>query len=147
MDAENERVLERDCACCGTRMTPAPPGRSRIYCSQVCRQRASELRRAAAQLGRGDLRPEVVRELAEKIVETPVRAAVVDGNGTAREWSTILEQLIATLGYPDSVLVRRDGDHQRLYLRLIDALTALGRVTPGGLDALVSRDSGSFTAA
>jgi hypothetical protein len=87
----------------------------------------------------------VVRELVEKIVEVPLRAAAVDG--TAEEWSTILEQLIATLGYPDSVLVRRDGDHQRLYLRLIDALTALGRVTPGGLDALVSRDSGSFTAA
>jgi hypothetical protein len=103
----------------------------------VCRQRASELRRAAAQLDRGDLRPKVVRELVEKIVEVPVRAAGVDG--TAREWSTVLEQLIATLGDPNSVLVRCDHDHRRLYRRLMDALTALGRVTPGGLDALARR--------
>jgi hypothetical protein len=83
----------------------------------VCRKRASELRRAAAQLDRGDLRPEVVRELVEKIVEVPLRAAAVDG--TAEEWSTILEQLIATLGDPNSVLVRCDHDHQRLYRHLM----------------------------
>jgi hypothetical protein len=79
----------------------------------------------------------VVRELVETIVEVPVRAAVVDD--TAAEWSTVLEQLIATLGDPNSVLVRCDHDHRQLYRRLMDALTALGRVTPGGLDALARR--------
>jgi hypothetical protein len=91
----------------------------------------------AAQLDRGDVRPDVVRGLVGKIVEVPVGVAAVDG--TAGEWSVVLEQLIATLGYPNSVLVRRDCDRRRLYLRLMDALAALGRVTPGGLDALARR--------
>ena len=125
-----ERLTRRECECCGVRFEVAALGRPPRYCSQACRQRAWELRRAGALLeAGGDPRPEVVRE----VVEVPIAPS------RPREWCALLERLAAELADPGSEVATRHYDHRRIYGRLVAAFNALDAATPGGLDALESR--------
>ena len=121
-----ERVLERDCEHCARRFEVAKTGRPPRYCSHSCRQRAWELRRAAAALDQADPRPEVVREM----VRVPMQPS------TPREWCSLLDHLVAELHDPGSDVATRHYDHRRLYGRLVAVLNALDAATPGGLNAL-----------
>jgi hypothetical protein len=48
----------------------------------------------------------------------------------------VLEQLVAQLDESSSPVARQHWDHQRLFDALADALGALDRAHPGGLDQL-----------
>ena len=67
----SERTISLDCARCGDPITLAPTGRRPRYCSDTCRKRASEERRAAARLGYPQPVTRVVREVVERVI-TPV---------------------------------------------------------------------------
>ena len=129
-----ERVRERDCEMCAQRFTVGAKGRIPSYCSPACRQRAWALRRAGETLGRGDPRPQVVREVVDRVeqvfTETPTEGF---WPSRARPWAEGLDQLAAQLTNPRSPLHREHWQHRRLNASLIRVLTALDQATPGGL--------------
>lgn len=141
-----ERVVERECEACGTSFAPAGKGRPPKYCSDPCRQRAWALRRAGQQLGQGDPRPRVVREVVDR--ETVVVRArpapmtrltaptVLAEPTTGRGWVELLGKLAAQLQDPGHVTANNHWHHQKLYETLVQAMASLGRAHPGGLDAL-----------
>jgi hypothetical protein len=105
----SERVTCLDCAQCGAGITVARTGRRPRYCSDTCRKRASEERRAAARLGYPAPVTRVVREVVERVVERTVEPEGLPPTArtlppprppapatlprTATEWAPVLRQL------------------------------------------------------
>lgn len=73
MRVKSERTISLDCAQCGDPIMLARTGRRPRFCSDTCRKRASEERRAAARLGYPEPVTRVVREVVERVIspETP----------------------------------------------------------------------------
>nr|WP_157528632.1 hypothetical protein [Kibdelosporangium sp. MJ126-NF4] len=144
-----ERVVERECEACGTSFALSGQGRPPKYCSDACRQRAWALRQATRQLGRGDPRPSVVREVVDReTVVVRARPAPISRltaeliePTTGRHWAELLERLTAQLADPKHVTATNHWHHQKLYTALVHAVTALGQAHPGGLDQLASTPS------
>ena len=156
-----ERVVERECVACGRAFRPARRGRPAVYCSAACRQRRWALRQAEQALGTAaDRRPEVVREVVERVLQperivlvpsgpaelspapTPPLAGAAGADGVpvrSRGWVQLLAELVAQLDDPSSPVAREHWDHLRLFDALAEALAAMDRAHPGGLDGLEGR--------
>lgn len=111
------------CGWCGCEFTPASRGRAPKWCSQACRQRAWEQRRAADA---GLAAVEVVQQLVE--VEKPVKVKVVERvemplRPTRRDWPDLLTLLTDQL---DRGLVY-DRDLPEVAARLAEVFRALER--------------------
>ncbi|MER7015336.1 hypothetical protein ABT324_28215 [Saccharopolyspora sp. NPDC000359] len=97
-EPDNERAREHlvstQCRACGTSIDYAGTGRRPQFCSPACRQRAWALRRVAAQLGRPDPMPTVVRDVVERVIEVE-RTVPVPAHTPrlAADWVPLLEQL------------------------------------------------------
>lgn len=102
--APDRRSAARSCVWCRGAIDVKPLGRIPKWCSATCRQRAWELRRAAAS---GRAAVEIVERLVA--VPTPTRSAPAHG-----EWVDLLHELAAQL------------DAGRIYDReLVDLAAAL----------------------
>lgn len=155
-----ERVLERECTACGEVFRPARRGRPAVYCSAACRQRGWALRQAEQALGTAaDRRPEVVREVVERVLQperlvlvpVPAEPAAASASSSAaaagadgvpvrsRGWVQLLAQLVTQLDDSSSPVAREHWHHLRLFDALADALAAMDRAHPGGLDELEGR--------
>jgi hypothetical protein len=144
-----ERVLERECSACGKVFRPTRRGRPAVYCSAGCRQRGWALRQAKQALGTAaDRRPEVVREVVERVLQperlvlVPVPAEPAGADEVpvrSRGWVQLLTQLVAQLDDPSSPVVREHWQHLRLFDALAAALAAVDRAHPGGLNELEGR--------
>ncbi len=111
------------CGWCGCEFIPASRGRAPKWCSQACRQRAWEQRRAADA---GLVAVEVVQQLVE--VEKPVEVKVVErvevpARPTRRDWPDLLSTLTDQL---DRGLVY-DRDLPEVAARLADVFRSLER--------------------
>lgn len=111
-----ERLLSIECGTCGAEVVYSGTGRRPRYCSATCRTRAWELRRAAAQLGRADPTPKVVREVIERTIEpAPGRAATVPGTPrTVHDWLPLLDELTRQVRTQPESVVRGPDDWQEL---------------------------------
>lgn len=111
------------CGWCRQEFTPASRGRAPKWCSQACRQRAWEQRRAADA---GLAAIEVIQQPVE--VETPVEAKVVERvevplRPTRHDWPDLLTTLTDQL---DRGLVY-DRDLPEVAARLAEAFQSLER--------------------
>jgi len=155
-----ERVLGRECVGCGDPVTYSGKGRPPRYCSAKCRQRTWALRTAEAQLAsRADPRPQVVRELVERvtvvrIAPSPLQRTYIDAKtaaeaataaasprvpDTGRDWTDLLELLADQLSNERHPMAREHWRHAALYRALRTAADALDRAHPGGLPAFEQR--------
>ena len=94
-------VTERlvSCAWCGAVVPYSGRGQPRLYCGKSHRNRAWELRTAAARAGDGTRATEPVREVIERttVVEAPPEGARAALLGNATEWCAMLGHLTAQL--------------------------------------------------
>jgi hypothetical protein len=147
MTAENpttadpdERLVRRTCAWCGTWIEYSGRGRRPTYCSKSCRNRAWEVRSAAARqerdqdAGRAVTPTEPVREVVSRPAPAPPAPKVPY---QAAVWTRHLGELAVQLR--DGDLGKAPWHHLRLLNALSDALDALDKATPGGLKHLQSR--------
>jgi hypothetical protein len=121
----SERTISLDCAQCGDPITLAHTGRRPRYCSDTCRKRASEERRAAARLGYPQPVTRVVREVVERVttLATPPRPPAPPSSAprTGTEWAAELRGLADRMRTRPLSLVRsRDEFHD-----LADAVAEL----------------------
>jgi hypothetical protein len=119
MPRKQRRIVGQAVTCgwCGATFPLAPTGRIPKWCSQTCRRRAWEQRRAA-RCGRAPV--DVVVQLVE--VDKPVKVPVIERVEvplvpTRREWLAVLAELVDQL------------DRGRVYDRdLVDLATAVETV-------------------
>ncbi len=128
-----ERLVSTECRACGVHVDYAGVGRRPRYCSDACRQRDWALRTAAADLEQGDPRPAVVREV---VAREHVRTVRVAGKAPSlpEHWTRHLDTLTAQLSDPASTATTVFWHHGQLAHALGQALLALDRAHPGGLD-------------
>lgn len=139
-----ERLVSRTCGWCGVAMPYGGKGRPPSFCCKAHRNRAWEVRSAAARQAAaqdtGTASAGPVREVVERttIVEKPV---VVRGPLTApvspEDWRSLLDQLATQLR--TGKVGREHWKHRKLFSSLMDVYIALDRATPGGLDNLATR--------
>lgn len=98
--ARTPREAARTCAWCGEPLRVLPIGRIPTWCSQSCRQRAWEQRRAAAS-GRSAV------TVVERVIAAPAPAAK---RPRPRDWPVLLTELADHL------------DHGRIYRRDLPSL-------------------------
>jgi hypothetical protein len=157
-DRTTIRPVARTCAWCGREFTLRPQAARQLYCGRGCRQRAYEVRTAAARqedaVAAGRARPaeEPVREVVERVVvrsqviripppppppprvqRVEVKVPVVPTKARA------VEELLdgAAAAVADGLIAAYD--HQRVYRGVSRLLAALDAAHPGGLDALMRR--------
>jgi hypothetical protein len=135
-----ERLVSRTCAWCGAEIPYSGKGRPRAYCSKAHRNRAWEIRTAAARAGDTPAAAEPVREVVERTTTVQKRIVVPGPPATpttAGEWTTLLAVLALQLH--EGRLGREHWHHARIYTALAGVLTALDQAHPGGLDRLTVR--------
>ncbi|MDR8415067.1 hypothetical protein MTP10_40850 [Nonomuraea sp. 3-1Str] len=140
-----QRLQSRTCGWCGSLIPYSGRGRPPTYCSKAHRNRAWEVRTAEARLQRdiatAAATAEPVREvITETVTHTQTRVQTrLDRRppATARGWVEHLNELTRQLD--DDQLGREHWNHARLYRALADAVNALDRAHPGGLDRLLGR--------
>jgi len=146
-DPNRDLLISRTCGWCGSVMTYSGSGRPRTYCRKSCRNRAWELRTAEARLGRdltaGRATAEPVREVISRpptlppAPRAPAPPKPLKVPTKTADWIGHLDALGEQLH--DGELGNRHWDHGKLMAALLDALTALDEVTPGGLEELRRR--------
>ncbi len=132
-----DRLIGRECHNCGAAIEVASTGRRPRYCSPACRQRAWALRQAAEQLGAGNPRPTVVREVvARERVRTEWKTQLVEvpkPPQRAEDWVEHLRHLNHQIGTglvfanPQSV----GSPHQAVADELAKAVRQLARMHRG----------------
>ncbi|WP_304456008.1 hypothetical protein [Nocardiopsis sp. YSL2] len=165
-DAQHDRVIERpvarECAWCGTAIEVKPRAQHQRYCGRSCRQRAYEVRTAAARQeadqAAGTARPdEPVREVVERVtvrtvrrgrpastppwpapaprrvVEVPVEVPVVASPKSAREAADFMT--LTAVAISDGTIGVYD--HKRVYQGVKRLLAAFDKAHPGGLERLM----------
>ncbi|MGW9351706.1 hypothetical protein [Nocardiopsis flavescens] len=149
-ETTRQRLVSRTCGWCGETVPYTGKGRPPKYCSKAHRNRAWEVRSAAARLeadreaGAAAADGEPVREvIRETVTRTATRSARVEvprpypverpaRPGKAREVEEYLDQVAAA--------VRRGDighyDHRRLLRSVRAVLAAIDATYPGGLERL-----------
>jgi hypothetical protein len=129
-----ERTISLDCAQCGGPIMLARTGRRPRFCSDTCRKRASEERRAAARLGYPEPVTRVVREVIERVISPeappPTRPWRAPSTPPARstprtgiDWATELRVLADQLRTNPLSLVRTRDEFEE-FASAVDELHA-----------------------
>ena len=139
-----EKLVSRTCGWCGVEMPYSGKGRPPSFCCKAHRNRAWEVRTAAARqaaarnVGAAVAGP--VREVVERttVIEKPV---VVPGPSVAPvlagDWIALLDQLAAQLR--GGKVGREHWHHRKLFRALTDVYMALDNAHPGSLENLTAR--------
>ena len=139
-----EKLISRTCSWCGVEMPYSGKGRPPSFCCKAHRNRAWEVRTAAARQAAaqdaGAAAAGPVREVVERttVIEKPV---VVPSSPTAPisagDWCAMLDQLAAQLR--GGKVGREHWHHRKLFRALTDVYMALDHAHPGRLENLTTR--------